>query len=57
LPYWDQVTNHAIVVVGLDDEFVYVHDPAFAVAPIQVSHGDFELAWQEWDEFYAVLMP
>jgi len=57
LPYWEQVTNHAIIVVGLDDEFVYLNDPAFPIAPIQISHGDFELAWQEWDEFYAVLIP
>jgi hypothetical protein len=57
LPYWAQDTDHAIVVVGLDDEFVYLNDPAFPAAPTQVSHGDFELAWQERDEFYAVIMP
>ena len=57
LPYWDQVTDHAVVVVGIDNEFVYLNDPVSPTAPIQVSHGDFELAWQEWDELYAVLAP
>jgi len=56
LPYWNVSTYHALVVIGLDEEFVYLNDPAFAVAPMQVSHGDFELAWQERDEYYAALI-
>ena len=57
LPYWDfEEDSHAVVVVGLDDSFVYVNDPRFAAAPIQVARGDFDLAWLEWDELYAVLM-
>lgn len=57
LPYWnDEHTDHAIVVVGLDSDSVYVNDPRFPEAPIQVSHGDFELAWQERDEYYATLI-
>ncbi len=55
LPYWDRSTQHAVVVVGLDDEYVYLNDPAFAVAPIPGSLGDFELAWLGRDEYYAVL--
>ncbi len=53
LPYWDRVTGHALLVVGLDDQSVYLNDPAFPNAPVQVSHGDFGLAWLERDEFYA----
>jgi ABC-type bacteriocin/lantibiotic exporter with double-glycine peptidase domain len=56
LPYWDESGDHAVVVVGLDSHYVYLNDPAFADAPIQISHGDFDLAWLERDEFYAVLM-
>lgn len=58
LPYW-QATNvqHAVVVVGLDSDFIYLNDPAFLNAPVQVSLGDFDLAWLEQDEFYAVLTP
>ncbi len=55
LPYWDEETGHALLVVGLDDASVYVNDPAFPNAPIQISRGDFDLAWLEFDELYAVL--
>lgn len=57
LPYWKEDTDHAVVVVGLDDQFVYLNDPFFPVAPLRVSTGDFDLAWLERDEFYAVLQP
>ncbi len=56
LPYWDEATNHAVLVVGLDKAPVDVNDPQFSNAPIKVSRGDFDLAWLEWDELYAVLM-
>ena len=56
LPYWEEDTGHAVLVVGLDDEYVYVNDPAMEDAPIQISRGDFDLAWLEWDELYAVFM-
>ncbi len=55
LPYWEEATLHAVVVAGLDDQFVYLHDPAFEESPIPVSHGDFGLAWLERDELYAAL--
>lgn len=55
LPYRTDVTDHAIVVVGFTEQFVYIHDPEFAESPIKVSHGDFDLAWLEHDELYAVL--
>ncbi|MEK7442691.1 MAG: C39 family peptidase [Chloroflexota bacterium] len=55
LPYWSEDTGHALLVVGLDDDSVYVNDPAFPDAPIQISRGDFDLAWLEFDELYAVL--
>lgn len=55
LPYWRYATYHAVVVVGIDDEMVYVNDPEFANAPIQLSRGDFDLAWLNRDEWYALL--
>lgn len=55
LPYWQEATGHAVVVVGLDDATVYLNDPAFATAPQIVSHGDFLLAWLEMDEYFAVI--
>ena len=56
LPYWTRSTQHAVVVVGIDETYIYVNDPAISSAPVPVSHGDFGLAWLERDEFYAALM-
>lgn len=56
LPYWTYNTDHAVVVVGMDNLYIYLNDPAFNKSPIPVSHGDFDLAWFEREEFYAVLM-
>jgi ABC-type bacteriocin/lantibiotic exporter with double-glycine peptidase domain len=57
LPYWEEQTDHAVVVVGMDSHSIYLNDPAFSTVPMQVSHGDFDLAWLERDEYYAVLAP
>lgn len=55
LPYRKDITDHAVVVVGFDERFFYIHDPEFAESPINVPHGDLDLAWLEHDELYAVL--
>lgn len=55
LPYWSVATDHAVVVVGFDEQAVFVHDPYFDEGPIAVSWGDFELAWLEHDYRYAVI--
>ena len=55
LPYWHEQSNHAVVVIGMDAQAIYINDPAFASAPLQVPRGDFDLAWLEHDESYAVL--
>lgn len=55
LPYWTEDTGHAVVVVGLDSDSVYLNDPAFDRAPQRVSRGDFLLAWLEFDYDYAVI--
>ena len=55
LPYWNYQTDHALVVVGFDEGYIFVNDPYFAEAPIAVSRGDFELAWLERDYFYAII--
>jgi hypothetical protein len=33
LSYWSSATNHALVIVGLDNEHVLVHDPAYTFFP------------------------
>jgi uncharacterized protein YvpB len=55
LPYWQEDTGHAVVLVGMDEDVVYLNDPAFAQAPQRVSRGDFLLAWLEFDYDYAVI--
>jgi len=55
LPYWKEATGHAVVVIGIDDEVIYLNDPAFAAAPQTVSQDDFWLAWMEMEEYYAVI--
>ena len=55
LPYWNRDLDHAVVLAGMDDTFVYLNDPNLPAAPTSVSRGDFDLAWLERDEMYAVL--
>ena len=56
LPYWNgEAVLHALVVIGIDPLYIYLNDPEFADSPMKASHGNFELAWLERDEAYAVL--
>lgn len=58
LPYWQQMSvRHVVVVVGMDNEHVYLNDPEFTHAPIGVTIGDFDLAWLQREEYYGVLTP
>lgn len=57
-PYWqDLPTQHAVVVVGMTPTSVLVNDPAMADAPLAIPYGDFDLAWLEMDEAFAVIAP
>lgn len=56
--HWQgEVTRHAVVVVGIDrtDGVIYIDDPFFADAPIEMSLLRFEIGWQEKDREYAVI--
>jgi ABC-type bacteriocin/lantibiotic exporter with double-glycine peptidase domain len=55
LPYWNYATDHAVLVVGFDEQAVYINDPAFAQSPQRAPHADFELAWLEFDCRYATV--
>ena len=55
LHYWLRSTEHALLVVGMDDEDVYVNDPQLTFGPIKILIGEFDLAWLEHDEKYATI--
>ena len=55
LPYWTYSTAHALLVVGFDEDRLYVHDPHSSDAPIAVPRHDFELAWLEREYYYALV--
>ncbi|MFN8488181.1 MAG: cysteine peptidase family C39 domain-containing protein [Caldilineaceae bacterium] len=56
LPYWRQIdTDHAVLVVGFDEENIYLYDPYFAVAPQIVDFDSFLTAWSERDFEYAII--
>jgi ABC-type bacteriocin/lantibiotic exporter with double-glycine peptidase domain len=55
LPYWDEDTAHVLVAIGIDDEAIYVNDPAFDVAPQTAPLDYFLLAWSEFDHRLAVI--
>lgn len=55
LPHWSYSTDHAVLVVGYDDERFYIDDPDRVEAPIAVPRGDFELAWLEREYHYALI--
>jgi ABC-type bacteriocin/lantibiotic exporter with double-glycine peptidase domain len=52
-----EVVSHAVVVVGIDHErsVIYLNDPAFADAPIEMSFTEFEIGWEEQYRSYAVI--
>lgn len=56
--YWGNVTtDHAVVVVGIDsaNDKIFLNDPFFAAAPIEMPLGDFEIGWEEKRRLYAVI--
>ncbi len=57
LDYWKVETSHVVVVAGFDEGFVYLNDPAFAVAPQTVLWDAFLAAWAEYDETAVRITP
>ena len=55
LPYWNEDTAHALVVVGFEHDAVLLNDPEFVRVPQTVSTDLFLLAWLEQDYRYAVI--
>ena len=57
LPYWDEDVPHAVVVVGIEETVVHLHDPALDTGPIVVDATAFLLAWAEMDYYCATIEP
>ena len=56
LSYWDyQEMIHAVVVIGIEGEIIYLNDPAFEDAPKAISLAEFNLAWYEERNLYGVI--
>ena len=55
LDYWPVTTSHVVVVVGYDNTFVFINDPAFAAAPQSVLWDAFLAAWAEYDETAVII--
>jgi uncharacterized protein YvpB len=57
LPYWNEGTSHVLVVVGIDEDHIYVNDPAFDKAPQSIPNDYFLLAWSEFDHRFGIITP
>jgi len=56
-PHWrGHVSQHAVVVVGIDEQSVHILDPAANATPISIPTGDFLLAWSELGYIYALIL-
>ncbi|MFN8488320.1 MAG: peptidase C39 family protein [Caldilineaceae bacterium] len=53
--YWQTDVRHALLVIGYDDTYLYLNDPAFPDAPKQVPLDEVMLAWLEFDYVYALI--
>jgi len=55
LPYWTEETFHADVLIGYDETYFIILDPAMDSQPRRVLHGDLALAWLSLDDYYTVI--
>jgi ABC-type bacteriocin/lantibiotic exporter with double-glycine peptidase domain len=56
LPHWSGRTfQHAVVVVGIEEQTIYLMDPALDEGPTAVGEEALMLAWSWFDYTYAVL--
>lgn len=55
LPYWTVAADHVVVLVGVEPDHVYLHDPVMKDGPQRVSRTAFELAQLDFDNLCAVI--
>ena len=57
LSYWTETTGHALVVISIDKQNIYVNDPYFADAPKKIVIDEFEASREEAGRLYAIIQP
>lgn len=57
LSYWEESSQHAIVVVGYDDYNFYINDPVLDVGKRPIPIDELMLAWVEYSYAYAQIFP
>ena len=57
LDYWEVDCAHVAVLVGIDDDFVYLNDPFFESAPQRTSLPRFLQAWALNSHLAAIIRP
>lgn len=57
LDYWPVDTPHVVLIVGYDEQAVFINDPAFAETTHSVPWDAFLAAWAEFDETVVVIRP
>jgi predicted double-glycine peptidase len=55
LSYWSQAVDHVVLVVGVQTNHVYVHDPSLSDGPQEIPRVEFELAQLDFDNLCAVI--
>lgn len=55
LHYWQTKCLHALVVVGVEEQLVWVHDPTLATAPTAIPRDEFLAAWGELAQLAALV--
>jgi ABC-type bacteriocin/lantibiotic exporter with double-glycine peptidase domain len=55
LAYWQKDTQHAVLLCGYDGPDFLLNDPAFPNSPQRVNSDELMLAWDEFDNVYAIL--
>ena len=55
LSYWDEDVPHAVVLAGIENTKVYLHDPAMDSGPTIVDLEAFLLAWSEMAYYCATI--
>jgi uncharacterized protein YvpB len=56
LAYWQgQVAQHAVLLVGMDEQTIYLLDPAKTQKVVTIAIDEFMLAWDEMEFAFAVI--